>query len=304
MYNKILIISEILVYFLSAEEKPMVNRHILTALFAAFLVTACSVDAAVEDGAELIPPPIRETFDIADRPVIEHDGTEDFELLKPWNYEKSWNANRKYPLVISLHGSGGSYYKPCIVGNDDEMKRYPCFFFSPTASSWGGSGDTWVRTRIAALITDYRIDPNRIYLMGYSMGGSGSYPFASKCYSEQGVRIAGIVRLAGQSQPQLDAAIRDKCAVWYHIGLTDSEARVEIARDAYNRTKTHFGSAVTESVTPDEIESKPRTTHTLVRNGRHFFKKSEYTDVGHSPSVPFRDPAVLAWLFSQTLTNW
>jgi len=30
-------------------------------------------------------------------------------------------------------------------------------------------------------------------------------------------------------------------------------------------------------------------------------RKSEYTGVGHNPIVPFHDPEVLEWLFSQSL---
>jgi len=277
-------------------------RFLIPFMVSIFLIISCSTGTG--SSADDPSSEVDETFDAEDRPELIHDTVEDFELLMPWNYDKDWNKNRKYPLVITLHGSGGSHYKPCIYGNDDEMQQNPCFLFAPTAGGWGGSNDSWVRDRIAALITDYRIDTNRIYLIGYSMGGSGSYPFAAKCYSEHGITVAAIVRLAGQSQSSLDQAIRDSCAVWYHIGLTDTETRVQIARDTYENIKNYFADAVTESVENDEIDEKPRTTHTLMREGLPFFRKSEYTGVGHSASVPFRDPAVLAWMFRQTLKNW
>lgn len=244
-----------------------------------------------------------ETFDEADRPVLEHDPVEDFELLKPWNYDKSRNANRLYPLVVSLHGGGGSHYKPCIVGDDEEMQAYPCFFLAPTCSDWGTSAD-WVRDRIEALINEYRIDTNRLYLMGYSMGGSGSYTFARAYYDKYSRLFAGIVRLAGQSQTELYPSIADKTSIWYHIGLNDTETRVLIAEEAYQFIKSYAGNITAlEIIEHDNVSAYPRKTKTLIKNNVQIMKKSEYTGVGHSASVPFNDPGVLAWLFSQSLAR-
>lgn len=245
-----------------------------------------------------------EKFDTADRPSIVHDTTEDFELLKPWNYDKQGNRARKYPLVVALHGSGGSHYKPCIVGDDAEMQKYPCFFLSPTCSSWGGTDDAWVRARMQTLIKSYRIDTNRIYLTGFSMGGSGSYSFAAAYYSEYGGLFAGIVRLAGQSQTSLRDEIANKTSVWYHIGLNDDASRVTVAEQAYQFMKSYWNNAdATESVVSDTLSSYPRTTKTLTKNGVEIMKKSEYTGMGHDGGTAFDDPAVLEWLFAQSLGN-
>lgn len=262
-----------------------------------FLLSSCWNDSL---RSALDPP---ETFDDADRPILEHDAVEDFELLKPWNYDKSWNADRYYPMVVSLHGSGGSHYKPCIVNDTNEMKTYPCFFLAPTCSNWG-SAASWVRDRIQALIQEYRIDTNRLYLMGFSMGGSGSYTFAKAYYDEYGRLFAGIVRLAGQSQTDLYPAIADKTSVWYHIGLDDTEERVIIAEEAYQFIKNYqCNASAFEFVVYDTVSSYPRRTKSLMMNGVFVMKKSEYTGVGHSGSVPFNDPGVLAWLFNQSLTR-
>ncbi len=64
---------------------------------------------------------------------------------------------------------------------------------------------------------------------------------------------------------------------------------------------SHLMVELRESTAP--VDSKSRTTKTLFINGVEIMKKSEYTGVGHSSSVPFKDPAVLLWLLNQSLQN-
>lgn len=266
-------------------------RFAAAVLGAALL--ACSGDSSSDSAPEL--------FDEADRPSLVHDDVHDCELLSPWNYDKSFNSARFYPLVVSLHGSGGSHYKPCIAGNDEEMMAYPCFFLAPTCSDWGSSA-VRVRELIVELMSTYRIDPNRLYLMGFSMGGSGSYTFASSLYSEQGNIFAGIVRLAGQSRTSLPEALAGKTSVWYHIGLNDSAERIAVAEQAYQSARSYSGNAAAkESISDDVVAGYSRSTKTLMLGRVQVMKKSEYTGMGHDAGVPFQDPSVLAWLFSQSL---
>jgi predicted peptidase len=261
------------------------------ALSLALLLSAC--------GAFTLGSPFR-AFDPADKPVVGHDAVLDYELLKPWDYDKGFNANARYPLVVSLHGSGGSHYEPCIVGDEREMMDHPCFFLAPTCSDWGSSA-AWVRDLIETLKRQYRIDPDRLYLMGFSMGGSGSYSFAKAYYDEHGGIFAGIVRLAGQSQTELPAALAEKTSVWYHIGLEDSASRVEVAEQAYQFIKGFSGAR--ESSARDELSGYPRLTKTLTKRGVEIMKKSEYAGMGHDGGTAFSDPAVLDWLFAQDLAN-
>ena len=59
---------------------------------------------------------VPEVFEEADKPEFTRDAAGDFYLCKPWNYEKPGNAGRKYPLLVYLHGGGGSGVPhPCPV---------------------------------------------------------------------------------------------------------------------------------------------------------------------------------------------
>jgi predicted esterase len=96
-----------------------------------------------------------------------------------------YNGSRPAALVVALHGMGGDEnsifdayggaFKPaaehagfiavCPKGRD-------------TASMYRGSAEQDVMDVLAEVRRDYKIDPNRIYLMGHSMGGYGTWSIA------------------------------------------------------------------------------------------------------------------------------
>jgi predicted peptidase len=96
-----------------------------------------------------------------------------------------YNGSKPAALVVALHGMGGDEnsifdayggaFKPaaehagfiavCPKGRD-------------TASMYRGSAEQDVMDVLAEVRRDYKIDPNRIYLMGHSMGGYGTWSIA------------------------------------------------------------------------------------------------------------------------------
>src|SRR5690606_11384615 len=62
---------------------------------------------------------------------------------------------------------------------------------------------------IESVKKDYRIDENRFYVTGLSMGGAGTWNYAV----EYGHKIAGIVPICGWGQPQKACNIKD-VPVW------------------------------------------------------------------------------------------
>lgn len=152
---------------------------------------------------------IPENFDDADRSFFEFNDESNQYILKPWNYDLPQNINRTYPLVVFLHGSGGagniSYLSHIGYDNQDDDKinetahsfqtEHPCFVLVPqTYSGWNNSS---LIEQVEYFKSNYRIDESRIYLIGYSMGGSGSYSFANAYNSHNEHLFAGIIRLAG-----------------------------------------------------------------------------------------------------------
>jgi len=257
--------------------------------------------------------PINEDFDAADRPSYETKSYDDngtprsYNLMLPWNYGKDYNAERAYPLLINVVYSGS-----LVAGNTQRMQDYPCFCLDGAANS------DWVYALVAQLAADYRIDTNRIYLAGFSAGGSGSYPFASNLQARQGLTVAGIVRCAGGSNTALSAAIAGKTSVWYHVGLSDSydfgyssgllsqdpEDVRRLSNQAYAYAKALESSdGAIETVVTETVSGYERTTTTLNLEGVEIFKRSHYAGMGHTGSPAYNDPQVVEWLFNQHLSN-
>jgi pimeloyl-ACP methyl ester carboxylesterase len=110
------------------------------------------------------------------------DGTlQPYRLLIPESYQ----AARPAALVVALHGMGGDensmfdFYGGQLKR---EAERLGFVVVCPkgrdTASMYRGSAEQDVMDVIAEVRRDYAIDPDRIYLMGHSMGGYGTWSVA------------------------------------------------------------------------------------------------------------------------------
>ncbi|MDV6031504.1 MAG: prolyl oligopeptidase family serine peptidase [Phycisphaera sp. RhM] len=100
-------------------------------------------------------------------------------VMKPLGFD----SNKNYPVIVSLHGAGGkgtNNQKQLKDWNrqlaeSQRRKDFPCYVVAPQAAELWDSDDLKnVKTLIAQLPS---VDMNRIYVMGHSMGGHGTYIF-------------------------------------------------------------------------------------------------------------------------------
>jgi pimeloyl-ACP methyl ester carboxylesterase len=106
------------------------------------------------------------------------------------------DSTKEYPLLIFLHG-GSARGKDTLdlysSGPFDQIYRgrnFPFIVVAPQCPKhlrW--STENWFENFYYDLLKKYRIDTNRIYLTGESLGGSGTWFFASK-YPEKFAAIA------------------------------------------------------------------------------------------------------------------
>lgn len=161
-----------------------------------------------------------------------------YRLLKP----KNVLSTVKYPLVIALHNSSR-------IGTDNELQlepltriwlkndlreRYPAFVLAPqfaerpTIYSENDSSKILTATAqpnlqllvklISQIIENPQIDKNRIYLIGYSMGGST----AQHLLSQDPNLFAAMVAVAGVPNFSNIQQISKK-PIWLIHGLKDNE---------------------------------------------------------------------------------
>ena len=103
---------------------------------------------------------------------------------------------KKWPLIIYLHGGssrGTDTIKLYCCGIPDQIWRKRDFPFiivapqCPINQRW--STDNWFENFYEEIITKYRVDTNKVYLTGVSLGGSGTWYLAIK-YPEKFAAIA------------------------------------------------------------------------------------------------------------------
>jgi dipeptidyl aminopeptidase/acylaminoacyl peptidase len=108
------------------------------------------------------------------------------------------DTTKKWPLIIYLHGGssrGTDTMKLFCCGIPDQVWRKRDFKSivvapqCPLNQRW--SSDNWFENFYEEITTKYRVDTDRVYLTGVSLGGSGTWYLAMK-YPEKFAAIAPI----------------------------------------------------------------------------------------------------------------
>ena len=98
----------------------------------------------------------------------------------------SYDGAKAFPLVIALHGMGGDensyfdYYSDGLFKEEAERHGYlvACPKGRGPASMYLGDAERDVLDVLAEMMRAYRVDPDRVYLTGHSMGGYGTLTVA------------------------------------------------------------------------------------------------------------------------------
>lgn len=212
----------------------------------------------------------------------------------------------KRPLVIYLHGAGSKgedLLKPQNeplakwLRSDAVQTEHPCFVLLPQCragedptglprnwTNWenqrGTKSTEWkvslpdasdqLQGAMALLreaLKNDAIDPQRIYLTGMSMGGSGSLNWASR----EPDRFAAIIAVCGLSDAARAAPLA-KTPLWILHGALDDQVPIERSRV--------FVEALKKLKSP--------------------VKFTEYPDAGHGiATLVMKEQGLLEWVFSQ-----
>jgi len=152
-------------------------------------------------------------------------------LPKEYNYDIS----KEWPLIIYLHGGssrGTDTMQLYCCGIPDQIWRRRQFPFiivapqCPVNERW--STDNWFENFYKEITTKYRVDTNKVYLTGVSLGGSGTWYLAIK-YPE---KFAAIAPMSGFTR-HIDYIIKntDKLIyipIWAFHGKIDKVVQFEV----------------------------------------------------------------------------
>ncbi len=152
---------------------------------------------------------------------------------------------KKWPLIIFLHGGsarGTDTLDLYDYGPFDQIYRGREFPFiiaapqSPKHIRW--STENWFENFYNDLIAKYKIDTDRIYLTGASLGGSGTWYLAIK-YPEKFAAIAPMCGFTGHVE-YISKNIDRICdmPVWAFHGELDNVVPFEETENLINKLKT------------------------------------------------------------------
>lgn len=170
--------------------------------------------------------------------------------------------NRKYPLIVFLHGAGERgndnrkqlLYFPETMAQPENRKRFPCFIVAPQCPNgrqwvdvpWSDRKSTPLPPMSEALVQaeaavddvlhTWPIDPERVCLVGLSMGGYGTWDWAVR----RPQKFAAIAPLCGGGDETKAAVLKDM-AIWAVHGDRDEAVPVERSRAMIDAVKAAGG---------------------------------------------------------------
>ncbi len=162
----------------------------------------------------------------------------DYLIYLPADYDKQ----ERWPLLLFLHGSGER-------GDDLELikkhgppkqihegKNFPCIVVSPQCPK----DQRWQPMALSALVDEivenFRVDEDRIYVTGLSMGGAGSWSLA--VYAPH--RFAALVPICGGGEVNRAKEIAH-LPTWVFHGAKDPTVPLQRSQEMVEALKKHGG---------------------------------------------------------------
>ncbi len=202
-----------------------------------------------------------------------------------------------WPVILYLHGAGErgeDGLRPTQAGLGAAIRRAPKRFpaivvipQAPPGTQWTGAQADLALAALDLVLRDYKVDPDRVYLTGLSMGGHGAWYLAYR-HPERfaaAAPICGWTRdlathgflvpvVPGEDGPALPALARRlaKLPLWIFHGDQDSVVPVQGSRAAF-----------------EALQAESTVAH-----------YTEYPGLNHNSwDVTYGSDAFVSWLFGQ-----
>ena len=167
------------------------------------------------------------------------DGEMSYRLMKPMVFD----SNKRYPVIVSLHGGGGrgadnrkqlrDWNK--LLADKQRRSDHPCYVLAPqTTRLWNASDLKNIKRVIAALPS---VDMDRIYILGHSMGGHGTYiliQIDSSYFAAAAPSAGSGLHKTGEF---IDASLIKDIPIWSFHGDKDRVCPIERDRKLFVKMK-------------------------------------------------------------------
>jgi predicted peptidase len=193
------------------------------------------------------------------------------------------DKQQAWPLLIFLHGKGERGTDLELVKKNgppnfiEEKPDFPFIMISPLCPE----GEYWSIDALDALLTKilkkYRIDEDRVYLTGLSMGGFGTWEFATK-HPERFAAIAPVC--GGGDTHRIEQLIN--VPVWAFHGAKDDVVPMERSIDMVNALNSCGGNARL-TIYPEANHNSWDTTYSNPELYKWFLSNTRKKAAGNLP---------------------
>jgi len=212
--------------------------------------------------------------------TVPHEEKLDYLLFLPKGYDST--RTEGWPMILFLHGAGERgedlslvkrHGPPRIVESDPE---FPFILVSPQCPA----DRTWSNSELNGLLDEviamYRVDTNRVYLTGLSMGGYGTWSL-------------------GLAYPERFAAIAPICGGGEWISVLLASESNQQALQSLPIWAFHGGR---DPVVP--LEESERMVDAVKRVGAKDVKLTVYPEAGHDAwTETYDNPLFFQWLLQR-----
>lgn len=259
-------------------------------LDALYTITYNGAPIEFVDGSTLVPDAFEQVGVVS--PVLDqyqyatHDGMD-------YSYFLNEDIDEPLPLVVYFHGGGqgNDNYTPArfsnggtVWANPENQAEFPTHVLVPRTAGFGGTNVAAVKAVIDQWVAEGKVDPNRIYMTGYSMGSSSTWAFV-QAYPEY---VAAAVYGAGTGPGTEEfAAAVSHMPLWEWVDVDDF---------AYNGVMSRY-EAVGHLLNDYELTILPEVVlHEYPYNGWKFDGHSSWL-VAYNEFVHEERGTVFDWFF-------
>ena len=182
-----------------------------------------------------------------ERSLKVEDGNEvPFLLYLPEDYATREGGS---PLMLFLHGRGESYGPLSLVKQwgpprlVDQGEKLPYVLVSPQCPKEGNWSDETRQAGLVQLLNHiektYRVDKQRVYLTGLSMGGYGTWRLAA----DEPKRFAAAAPVCGGGNPE-DAGKLKNLPIWVFHGTEDKAVPLERSTQMVDAIRAAGGTKI------------------------------------------------------------